>query len=83
MEDVELKKIDMKNYTFFKLIVASIFCVFFLNTIQAQSLEAKIDKILTDQFKNNESFYNFMFVLLQQNSPDGGGPFETQPAIGT
>lgn len=25
-------------------------------------------------------FYNFMFVLLQQNSEEGGGPFETQPA---
>lgn len=28
----------------------------------------------------SERFYNFMFVLLQQNSEDGGGPFETQPA---
>lgn len=28
----------------------------------------------------SKSFYNYMFVLLQQNSPDGGGPFETQPA---
>ena len=25
-------------------------------------------------------FYNYMFVLLQQNSQDTGGPFETQPA---
>lgn len=25
-------------------------------------------------------FYNFMFILLQQNSEEGGGPFETQPA---
>lgn len=28
----------------------------------------------------SERFYNFMFVLLQQNSEEGGGPFETQPA---
>ena len=29
----------------------------------------------------SEQFYNFMFVLLQQNSEEGGGgPFETQPA---
>lgn len=28
----------------------------------------------------SERFYNFMFVLLQQNSQEGGGPFETQPA---
>lgn len=28
----------------------------------------------------SERFYDFMFVLLQQNSEEGGGPFETQPA---
>jgi|TARA_R110002110_G_scaffold204761_3_gene416260 hypothetical protein len=28
----------------------------------------------------NEQFYNFMFILLQQGSDQGGGPFETQPA---
>jgi hypothetical protein len=28
----------------------------------------------------SREFYNFMFVLLQQGSEDGGGPFETQPA---
>tara|TARA_B100000809_G_C15093122_1_gene513967 strand:- start:394 stop:1206 length:813 start_codon:yes stop_codon:yes gene_type:complete len=28
----------------------------------------------------SERFYEFMFILLQQNSTDGGGPFETQPA---
>ncbi|BAO74464.1 DUF4249 domain-containing protein [Winogradskyella sp. PG-2] len=27
-----------------------------------------------------ERFYEFMFILLQQGSDDGGGPFETQPA---
>jgi len=28
----------------------------------------------------SQRFYNFMFVLLQQNNEEGGGPFETQPA---
>ena len=28
----------------------------------------------------SKEFYNYMFVLLQQNSQDAGGPFETQPA---
>lgn len=28
----------------------------------------------------SEQFYEFMFVLLQQGSDEGGGPFETQPA---
>lgn len=28
----------------------------------------------------SRQFYNFMFILLQQNGEDGGGPFETQPA---
>ncbi|MBT8394165.1 MAG: DUF4249 domain-containing protein, partial [Bacteroidia bacterium] len=27
----------------------------------------------------SERFYDFMFILLQQNSESGGGPFETQP----
>lgn len=28
----------------------------------------------------SQRFYDFMFILLQQNSEEGGGPFETQPA---
>lgn len=28
----------------------------------------------------SESFYEYMFILLLQNSTDGGGPFETTPA---
>ena len=28
----------------------------------------------------SETFYNYMYVLLKQNSQEGGGPFETQPA---
>lgn len=28
----------------------------------------------------SKSFYEYMFILLQQNSNEGGGPFETTPA---
>lgn len=28
----------------------------------------------------SQQFYEFMFILLQQSSDEGGGPFETQPA---
>lgn len=28
----------------------------------------------------SKAFYNYMFVLLQQNNEEGGGPFETTPA---
>lgn len=28
----------------------------------------------------SREFYDFMFILLQQNSQEGGGPFQTQPA---
>lgn len=28
----------------------------------------------------SKRFYDYMFILLQQGSSDGGGPFETQPA---
>lgn len=28
----------------------------------------------------SDQFYDYMFILLQQGSEDGGGPFETQPA---
>ncbi|WP_299103100.1 DUF4249 domain-containing protein [uncultured Winogradskyella sp.] len=31
-------------------------------------------------FGVSEQYYEFMFILLQQGSEDGGGPFETQPA---
>lgn len=38
------------------------------------------DVVTIRNYGISEQFYNFMFVLLQQNSQDGGGPFETQPA---
>ncbi|MFT4668741.1 MAG: hypothetical protein ACI9M9_001148 [Flavobacteriaceae bacterium] len=38
------------------------------------------DEVIFNLYGVNEQFYNFMFVLLQQGSDRGGGPFETQPA---
>jgi hypothetical protein len=38
------------------------------------------DEVIIRNYGVSEQFYNYMFVLLQQNSEEGGGPFETQPA---
>lgn len=38
------------------------------------------DELIIRNYGVSERFYDFMFVLLQQNSEEGGGPFETQPA---
>jgi len=38
------------------------------------------DLVTIRNYGVSERFYEFMFILLQQNSEDGGGPFETQPA---
>ena len=38
------------------------------------------DTVRFNLYGVNEQFYNFMFILLQQGSDSGGGPFETQPA---
>jgi len=38
------------------------------------------DLVTFNLYGVDEQFYNFMFVLLQQTSDQGGGPFETQPA---
>ncbi len=40
----------------------------------------KGDKVIIRNYGVSEQFYNYMFLLLQQNSQEGGGPFETQPA---
>ncbi|AUC84703.1 serine hydrolase [Polaribacter sp. ALD11] len=45
----------MNTKTFFKSIVLSLFCIFFFTTSKAQSLESKIDAILSNQFKANEA----------------------------
>ena len=38
------------------------------------------DELIIRNYGISDRFYEFMFILLQQNSEDGGGPFETQPA---
>ncbi|MBV7270247.1 DUF4249 domain-containing protein [Winogradskyella luteola] len=38
------------------------------------------DVVTIRNYGISERFYEFMFVLLQQGSEEGGGPFETQPA---
>ncbi|CAM3364365.1 DUF4249 domain-containing protein [Aequorivita lipolytica] len=38
------------------------------------------DKVQFNIYGVSEAYYNFMFILLQQTSDGGGGPFETQPA---
>jgi hypothetical protein len=38
------------------------------------------NEIIIRNYGVSERFYEFMFILLLQNSQDGGGPFETQPA---
>ena len=45
----------MKISAFFKSTVLSIICTLFFTTSYTQSLESKIDKILKDQFKSNET----------------------------
>ncbi|WP_353778498.1 DUF4249 family protein [Winogradskyella sp. 3972H.M.0a.05] len=38
------------------------------------------DVVTIRNYGVSRRFYEFMFILLQQNSEEGGGPFETQPA---
>lgn len=38
------------------------------------------DEVTIRHFGVSSQFYEFMFILLQQGSEEGGGPFETQPA---
>ncbi|MBR9915615.1 MAG: DUF4249 domain-containing protein [Algicola sp.] len=38
------------------------------------------DLVTIRNYGVSERFYDFMFILLQQNAEEGGGPFETQPA---
>lgn len=38
------------------------------------------DNVIIRNYGISQRFYDYMFILLQQNSEDGGGPFETQPA---
>ena len=38
------------------------------------------NQVLVRNYGISKKFYEFMFLLLQQNSTEDGGPFETQPA---
>ncbi len=38
------------------------------------------NELIIRNYGVSERFYEFMFILLLQNSQEGGGPFETQPA---
>ena len=38
------------------------------------------DEVTIRNYGVSERFYEFMYVLLQQGSAEGSGPFETQPA---
>lgn len=38
------------------------------------------DEVQFNIYGVSEAYYNFMFILLQQTSEQGSGPFETQPA---
>lgn len=38
------------------------------------------DQVTIRNYGVSSRFYEFMFILLQQGSDEGGGPFETQPA---
>ncbi|MBK5214976.1 MAG: DUF4249 domain-containing protein [Flavobacteriaceae bacterium] len=38
------------------------------------------DEVQFNIYGVSEAYYNFMYILLQQTSDQGGGPFETQPA---
>lgn len=43
--------------------------------------DLEADNVVTiKNYGVSEQFYDFMFILLQQSSDEGGGPFETQPA---
>lgn len=37
------------------------------------------DTVVIRNYGVSQQFYNYMFVLLQQSSQEGGGPFEPQP----
>ena len=84
--------IDEENYYFFEFINAipsiptlEVYKDEFTNGNQIfgffteDDLEAG-DIVTIRNYGISQRFYDFMFILLQQNAADGGGPFETQPA---
>lgn len=94
-EDIELKAYftdppEARNFYFFEGIsdrgvVLDVFNDEFFNGNTIFGYYLVEDLAVADEVKFNlygvsEAFYNYMFILLQQTSEQGGGPFETQPA---
>ncbi|WGF92623.1 DUF4249 domain-containing protein [Aequorivita marisscotiae] len=94
-EDIELKVFftdpaDQRNFYFFEGLsekgdVLDVYNDEFFdgNTIFGYFLVddlAPEDQVQFNIYGVSQAYYNFMFILLQQTSDQGGGPFETQPA---
>ncbi len=94
-EDIELKAYfsdpaEEKNFYFFEGLsergdVLDVYNDEFFdgNTIFGYYLVEDLapgDEVQFNLYGVNEEFHNFMFILLQQTSDQGSGPFETQPA---
>ncbi|WP_055443569.1 DUF4249 domain-containing protein [Lacinutrix himadriensis] len=84
--------VDEENYYFFEFIPSinmpaslDTFKDEFVNgnEIFGYYIEEDLDEgesVIIRNYGVSKRFYEFMFILLQQSSEDGGGPFETQPA---
>ena len=83
---------DEENYYFFEYI-ASVENKSTLDTLKDEFINGNqiFGFYVNEDFEPGETltarhfgvsarFYEYMFILLQQNSENGGGPFETQPA---
>ena len=84
--------VDEENYYFFEYI-PSIPVTPTLDTFKDEFVNGNLifgfyveedlkpnDEVIIRNHGVSERFYEFMFLLLQQTSEGGGGPFETQPA---
>ena len=94
-EDIELKALfydpaEEKNFYFFEGLsergdILDVYNDEFFdgNTIFGYYLVEDLaagDEVQFNLYGVSEAFHNFMFILLQQTSDQGSGPFETQPA---
>lgn len=83
---------DIENYYFFEYI-SDIPVIPTLDTLDDEFIDGNQifgfyteedlesgDEVIIRHFGVSRQFYEFMFILLQQGSDEGGGPFETQPA---
>ncbi len=84
--------VDQENYYFFEFIDSNkafpyleVYKDEFVNGNQIFGFYSDEDleqgnEIVIRNYGISERFYDFMFILLQQNGENSGGPFETQPA---